>query len=387
MLNFRTVWPKRRKTIAIIIVLCVVVAGISTRLYNQYRLAAWTQDQATPNVSTIHPAASAAGGLLTLPASLQALNSAPIYARTSGYVKQWLVDIGDNVRSGQTLALLDAPEVQQQLAAAEADYQTARANQLLAQTTAKRWTTMLAKDAVSKQEADEKLGDLAAKTAVANAARANMDRLRTMAGYTRIVAPFDGTITTRSVQVGALINADNATTSPLFTVSDVSRIRAYVRVPQAYSAQVHVGTVVNLTLPEYPSRTFPATVTRTADAVDPASGTLLVELQADNHENALRPGSYAQANFPLQAVKGRVTLPPSALVISERGTQVALLGRDNRAILRTIKIGRDLGKVVEINDGLTVKDVVIDSPPESLQTGDAVRVVHSAGEQVHAAKK
>lgn len=185
----------------------IVATGIVIRASSERSLAAWTQEQAVPTVSVIHPQVAAASDALRLPANLQALNSAPIYARTTGYVQRWLVDLGDTVRRGQVLAILDAPDVEQQLAAARADLQTARANQQLAQTTATRWSAMLAKDAVSKQEADEKQGDLAAKSALTNAARANVARLQALTGFTRLVAPFDGVVTSRATQIGALVVA------------------------------------------------------------------------------------------------------------------------------------------------------------------------------------
>jgi len=365
--------------IAALVAVGVVAAGIATRANSEHRLAAWTAEQAVPNVTVIHPVAAAASDALRLPANLQALNNAPIYARTTGYVRRWLVDLGDPVRRGQVLAILDAPDVDQQLAAARADLQTARANQALAQSTATRWSTMLAKDAVSKQETDEKQGDLAAKSAVTNAARANVARLQALAGFTRLVAPFDGVVTSRSTEIGALVVSGNASSTPLFTVADVSRIRAYVKVPQAYSGQIHPGMEVALTLPEYAGRTFTAKLTRTAGAVDPNSGTVLVELQAPNGDRALRPGSYAQASFPLHGTGSTVTLPPSALVIGSKGTQVAVLGPDGKAQLRTVTIGNDQGKVVEVTAGLSPSDRVIDNPPDSLQTGDAVKVLPNAG--------
>lgn len=356
----------------------VVATGIAIRASSERSLAAWTQEQAVPTVSVIHPKVAVASDALRLPANLQALNSAPIYARTTGYVQRWLVDLGDTVRRGQVLAILDAPDVEQQLAAARADLQTARANQQLAQTTATRWSAMLAKDAVSKQEADEKQGDLAAKSALTNAARANVARLQALTGFTRLVAPFDGVVTSRATQIGALVVAGNASSTPLFTVADVSRIRAYVKVPQAYSTQIHPGMEVALTLPEYPDRTFKALLTRTADAIDPASGTVLVEVQAANGDRALKPGSYAQASFPLKGAGNAVTLPPSTLIIGSNGTQVAVLGRDGKAQLRTITLGRDEGKVVEVIAGLAPGDRVIDNPPDSLQSGDRVKVIADA---------
>lgn len=365
--------------LAVVLAVGVVATQMVTRANSERRLASWTAEQAVPNVAVIHPTAVASADSLRLPASLQALNSAPIYARTTGYVRRWLVDLGDPVRRGQVLAILDAPDVDQQLAAARADLQTARANQQLAATTATRWSTMLGKDAVSKQETDEKRGDLAAKTAVTNAAQANVARLQALAGFTRLVAPFDGVVTSRSTEVGALVVAGNASSTPLFTVADVSRIRAYVRVPQAYSGQIHPGMAVNLALPEYAGRTFTATLTRTAGAVDPTSGTVLVELQAANGDRALKPGSYAQATFPLRGTGGTVTLPPSALIVGSGGTQVALAGADGKAQLRTVTIGRDQGKVVEVTAGLSANDRVIDNPPDSLQSGDPVKVLPNAG--------
>jgi RND family efflux transporter MFP subunit len=372
---------KKVGVIAAALALLVVVWGLYSRWSNASQLATWTDAQATPMVAVIRPTAVAAGDGLTLPGNLQALNSAPIFARTNGYVRRWLVDIGDNVRAGQLLAILDAPEVDQQLAAARADLQTARANQALAQSTAMRWSSLLEKDAVSKQETDEKIGDLKAKTAVANAAAANVAQLSATLGFTRLAAPFSGTVTSRSAQIGQLVTAGTSGNTPLFTVSDISRVRVYVRVPQGYSGQIRVGMHASLDLPEYPGRSFDAVLTRTAEAVDPASGTVLVELQAQNSDHALKPGAYAQVTFPLHGAAGRVQLPASALVVGRNGTQVAVLGRDGKAQFRTVTIGRDNGNLVEISAGLTPQDRVIDSPPDALAPGDPVRVASAAGKQ------
>jgi RND family efflux transporter MFP subunit len=365
---------KRTGIIAAVAAIAVVGIGIGTRVHSQARLATWTHDQSTPTVNVIHAKPSAATTALTLPATLQALQSAPIYARTSGYIRKWFVDIGDPVRPGQLLAVIDAPEVDQQLAAARADLQTARANQQLAATTATRWQTMLGKDAVSKQETDEKVGDLAAKSALANAARANVSRLQYQQGFTRLTAPFAGVVTTRSTDIGALVTAGSAASAPLFTVSDVSKIRAFVKVPQAYSAQVHPGMEVQLTLPEYPGRTFKAVMTRSADAVDTSSGTVLVELLADNNDRALKPGAYSQATFPIGGAGTAVELPASAMIIGKNGTQVAVLDTGGTVRLKTVTIGRDLGDRVQISAGLTPADQVIDNPPDSIQSGDKVQV-------------
>lgn len=365
---------KRTGIIAAVAAIAVVGIGIGTRVHSQAQLATWTHDQSTPTVNVIHARPSAATTALTLPATLQALQSAPIYARTSGYVRKWYVDIGDPVRPGQLLAVIDAPEVDQQLAAARADLQTARANQQLAATTATRWQAMLGKDAVSKQETDEKVGDLAAKSAVANAARANVGRLQYQQGFTRLTAPFAGVVTSRSTDIGALVTAGSAASAPLFTVSDVSKIRAFVKVPQAYSAQVHPGMEIQLSLPEYPGRPFKAVMTRSAGAVDTSSGTVLVELLADNGDRALKPGAYSQATFPIGGAGNAVELPASAMIIGKNGTQVAVLDAGGKVQLKTVTIGRDLGDRVQISVGLTPADQVIDNPPDSIQSGDKVQV-------------
>ncbi|WP_380781595.1 efflux RND transporter periplasmic adaptor subunit [Sphingomonas sp. R86520] len=375
--------PKRGslKTVGIVaavIALVLVAIGIFTRHRSDTQLATWTTAQSTPTVTVIKPKAEGASDALTLPGNVQAYNSAAIYARTTGYIRKWFVDIGDPVRAGQTLAILDAPEVDQQVAAAQADLQTARANRSLAASTATRWRDLLAKDAVSKQETDEKLGDLAAKSAIANAASANVRRLGALQGFTRLTAPFSGVVTSRSTQVGALVTAGTAASTPLFTIADVNRMRIYVRVPQAYSGQTRQGMHAVLTVPEYPGRDFDVMLTRSANAVDPQSGTVLIELQAPNADRALKAGAYAQVKFPVASgATSEVRLPSSALIIGAKGTQVAVVGPNGKAQLKTITIGRDDGDSVAISAGLTANDRVIDSPPDSLQTGDAVRIAAS----------
>lgn len=369
-----------------LIALLIVVWGVFSRWQDDRALAKWTNDQSTPTVAVIRPTVVAGGDGLTLPGNLQAYNSAPIFARTNGYVRRWFVDIGDTVRAGQLLAVLDAPEVDQQLAAARADLQTARANQALAQSTATRWSSLLDKDAVSKQETDEKLGDFKAKTAAANAAAADVARLSATQGFTRLVAPFAGVVTSRTTQIGQLVTAGSTGSPPLFTVSDISRIRVYVRVPQGYSGQIHVGMHAKLELPEFPGRVFDAVLTRTAEAVDPTSGTVLVELQAANSDGALKPGAYAQVTFPMKGAAGTVQLPASALIVGQKGTQVALVGPGGTAQLRTVTVGRDNGNLVEISAGLKPLDAVIDSPPDSLQAGDPVRIAQAKAGPADAGK-
>jgi len=360
--------------VAVIVAILLVVWGILSRRHSEHQLATWTQDQSTETVTVVQPKAEPASNAVVLPGNVEAFNSAPIYARTNGYVRAWYVDIGSPVKNGQLLATIDAPEVDQQLVAARADLQTAQANQNLSQTTATRWSTLLQKDAVSKQESDEKQGDLAAKKALTNAAAANVGRLNALTGFTRIMAPFAGVVTSRSTQIGQLVTAGTAASQPLFTVSDISRMRIYVRVPQLYSAEIHPGLHVALTLPEYPGRTFDAVLTRTAKSVDQQSGSELVELQVANPDGALKPGAYAQARFPIAGTSGSVMIPSSAVLYRSDGTLVGVVGPGNKVQMHPIKIGRDLGDTLEVVSGLTGTDKVIDSPPDALSNGDPVNI-------------
>ena len=363
---------------AAVIAAAIVIAGAASRISALNDMRDTAAEAAVPSVSTVLPTRGEGDNALVLPGSVQAYNSAAIYARTNGYVRRWLADIGDHVREGQALAILDAPEVDQQLAQAQADYQTALANQRLADTTAKRWSTMLAKDAVSRQEADEKSGDFAAKSALSNAALANVKRLRALQGFTRLLAPFDGVVTSRSAQIGALVVAGNAAAQPLFTVSDIHRVRIYVRVPQGYSAQVRSGMSASLTLPEYPGRTFPAVLTRSAGAVDAQSGAVLIELQADNAGGTLKPGAFAQVRFQVGAGNS-LQVPGSAILYGNDGPTVAIVDRNGRVAIKPIIITRDEGATVEVSGGLTATDRVIDTPPDAIRAGDHVRVEHAGG--------
>lgn len=374
---------KKIGIVAVIVALLVVAWGIFSRHRSDGELKNWTQDQAAATVSVIAPKPMDAGNSLALPGNVQAYNSAPLYARTNGYVSKWFVDIGSPVKAGQVMAVIDTPDVDQQLAAARADLQTAKANEALASTTSTRWATLLQKDAVSKQEADEKSGDFAAKRAVTNAAAANVSRLVALQGFSRIIAPFAGVVTSRSTQIGQLVSAGAGTgaAQPLFTVSDVSKMRIYVRVPQVYSAELKPGLHAQLMLPEYPGRTFDAVMTRTADAIDQQSGTVLVELQAANGDGALKPGAYSQVKFPIVGTSGSVVVPASAILYRSDGTLVATVGPDNKAVIHQIKIGRDMGDTLEVTSGLSKTDRLIDSPPDSLENGDPVKIAQPKQQQ------
>jgi RND family efflux transporter MFP subunit len=368
--------PRNLKKVGIVagvVALAVVALGIGTRVNADHNLQTVAHEDAVPTVTVVTPTSNAAGQGLTLPGNIQAYNSAAIYARTNGYIRSWQADIGDRVSAGQTLAIIDAPEVDQQLAQAQADYQTASANQSLARTTAVRWDALLARDAVSKQEADEKRGALAANTALTNAQSANVRRLRALKGFTRLEAPFAGVVTSRSAQVGALIVSGTAASQPLFTVSDIRRVRIFVRVPQGNSGQIHPGMEAKVSVPEFSGRTFTARLTRTAGAVDPSSGSVLVQLEADNSDGALKPGAYAQISFPLATSSG-ITLPASAVIVREAGTVVAVVDAQNRIHIRPVTISRDEGAVVQIGSGLTGRERIVDTPPDAIAEGDQVRV-------------
>jgi len=367
----------RLKQVAIVvgaIALVVVVGGLLERYIVGRAVAHWTAEQLVPTVSVIKPVGSSAANSLILPGTLQAYYSAPIYARVPGYLRSWYRDIGAQVHKGDVLGIIETPDLDQQLQQAKANLADAVAAQGISRITAKRWSSLLTLDAVSKQETEEKTSDLQAKTALVAAAKADMDRLTALKSFSRITAPFDGVVTNRSVDVGALINAGAQTSLPLFTVADVHQIRVYVSVPQNYSAEIRPGVTATLSLPEYPSRSFNATLDTTANSISQQSNALLVEFLAGNPDGALRPGSYAQVTIHVAAARSVVSVPASALIFNQSGLHVATVLADNRVLMKPIKIERDLGTSVEINAGLKPTDRIVDNPPDSLSNGDLVRV-------------
>jgi RND family efflux transporter MFP subunit len=373
--------PPRLKLVGIIaavVAVLVIVVGLVTRVTASHEVGAWTDANALPAVSVINLAANNKAGDLALPGNVQAFNSAPIYARVSGYLKKWYVDIGAPVKAGALLAEIDVPDQDQQLAQARADLGTAVANQKLSAQTAKRWNMLAKVNAAAPQDVDEKNADLAAKTAAVASAKANVDRLRDLENFKRITAPFDGVVTSRSVDVGALVTVGAPGTTALFTVADDSKVRIYVNVPQNYSAQIKTGMKATFTVPEYPGQTFTADLATSAQSVDATTGTVLVQLQADNADKRLKPGDYAQVQFNLPATANTIRLPASALIFDDNGTAVALVGKDNRVAVKPVSILRDYGTSVEVASSLSRNDRVIDNPPDSLRAGDQVRVM-SAG--------
>jgi RND family efflux transporter MFP subunit len=367
-------WLKPAGLVAAVVAVVVVGAGLLTRTMASQRLKSWTDAQAIPTVSVVRPGAASGDQALVLPGQVQAFNDAPIHARVPGYLKAWYHDIGDKVKAGELLASIDTPDLDQQLGQAKADLATAVANQNLAQTTAARWNGLLTQDAVSRQEAEEKNGDLAAKTALVNAAKANLGRLEALESFKRITAPFDGVVTARTTDIGQLINVGNPNDPGLFTVADVHRLRIYVSVPQAYAAQIHPGQIVSLQAPEYPGRTFQATLVSTSGAIGAQSGALLAQAQIDNPDAALKPGDYVQATFALPAVGGTLRLPANALMFRQSGMAAAVVGPGDRVTLKPVTIARDLGTTVEIAAGLSPSDAVIANPPDSLVSGERVRL-------------
>jgi len=352
----------------------VVGGGIATRASNSRHLKQQTDAQAEPVVTVSLPVQGGNSYTIDLPGRLQAYSRAPIYARVSGYLKDWHVDIGTPVHAGEPLADIEAPDLDQQLAQGEADLLTAQANAALARTTAARWKILFKTNSVSQQDVDARNGDLAAKEAIAKATAANVDRLKVLEGFKRIVAPFDGTVTARFTDIGALINAGSGSGLELFVISDTHKLRLYVNVPQNYATRVVPGTQAQLTVPERPGRTFTATVEASARSVDPSSGSTLVQLAVDNASGELFPGAYSSVHFNLPLPSASLNVPASALVFDHRGLQVATLGPDNRVVFKPVKIARDLGDSVEISSGLTAEDRIIDSPPDGIANGDAVRV-------------
>jgi len=352
----------------------IVAVGLVSRGVASHSRETWTAANAVPTVRVVALNAQLGAQTLVLPGQAQAFYDAPIHARVSGYLKAWYDDIGAHVKAGQVLAVIDTPDLDQQLEQAKADLATAQANQQLAQLTANRWSGLLAQDAVSRQDAEDKNGDLAAKTALVKAAQANVDRLDALESFKRITAPFDGVVTARTTDIGALITVGAVNDPGLFTVSDVHRLRIYVSVPQAYSAQIHPGQVVSLQAPEYPGRVFQATLVSTSGAIGAQSGALLAELQIDNADNALKPGDYVQATFDLPGQTGGLQAPASALIFEHDGMNVAVVGPNNRVTLKHVTVGRDLGVAVELSSGLQPNDRVIVNPPDSIADGEVVRI-------------
>ncbi len=348
-----------------------VVAGMLPRLHKRAETIAETQELAVPSVNITSPAPGKAPPPLQLSGELKPLTEAPIYARATGYVRKWLVDIGSHVEAGQPMAELDIPDVDQQLAQAHADLKHTEAALDLASITAKRWQQMLAAKTVSSQETDQKLADLALAKTAADSAKANVDRLEQLVSFGKITAPFAGTVTARTLDIGQLVNAGSG--QELFRVAQTDKLRVFVRVPQVYSHAVAENQPADITLPEIQGRTFPAKVVRSAGAIDAASRTLLTELEVDNAKGELFAGSYAQVRLSDAKLDPTLTVPANTLLFRASGLQVAIIN-DGHVKLVPVTLGRDFGAIVELVEGVKKGDRLVLNPPDSLVDGMEVRV-------------
>jgi membrane fusion protein, multidrug efflux system len=366
---------KRAAIIGGCLLAAILVIGAGIRLVQASSLRTWTNETEIPTVALIAPQTGGKGQSLILPGTLQAYYDAQLYSRVPGYVHAWYRDIGARVKKGDVLALIDTPELDQQISQARADVGAAQSAQKLSAVTAERWNSLLPLDAVSKQDAEEKDTDLASKAGATKSVQANLDRLLAMKEFAKITAPFDGVVTKRTIDVGALVSAGPAANGdPLFTVSDIHVLRVYVSVPQSYSAQIVPGMQVTLTVPEYPGKTFTAKLVSTSNAISSQSSTLLVEFEADNAAGLLKPGDYVQVSMGLPGGSVHLRLPASTLMFRAEGLRVATVGTNNRVLMKPITIETDLGTQVVVAAGLSPRDRVVDNPPDSLGNGDEVRV-------------
>ena len=356
----------------------LVVTGIGEREVGGARLREWTDAQAVPTVALLALNPQPGVVSLDLPGRLEAATRAPIYARVSGYVKTRSVDIGDVVKGGETLAEIEAPDLDQQLIQAKADLTSAEASERLSRVTLDRGRSLLTSNVVSQQDLDQRSADLGVKQATVRAAQANVERLQSMARYERVAAPFDGIVTARNTDVGALINAGSSEAAPMFVVSDLKRLRVYINVPQTYAPSIKIGATAAVSAPEFPGRAFSAVVEASARSVDPASGAALMQLGIDNASGDLMPGAYASVHLEFAGAPGVFRLPVGALIFDRHGLSIATVDANNHVAMKAVTLARDLGAEVEIGSGLKPDDRVVASPPDGLADGDEVKVMAAA---------
>ena len=381
--------------VVIVFVVTVVLAivGIVRRQHASTVLAKYTDTVASPTVTVEQPVLQQSAQEIVLPGNMQAFTLAPIYARTTGYVKAWYRDIGSHVSQGELLAVIETPELDQQLAQAKADLATAQSNAALAKTTAERYQDLIGNNAVSQQDTDNAVTQLKATTTQVNSATANVRRLEELQSFERVVAPFDGVITARNIDIGQLISANGSTTTAgagtivgnreIFDISAINTLRVFVNVPQIYAPDTRNGVVATLTLPQYPGRRFEGKLVRTSNAVDPATRTLLAEIDVKNPSGELLPGSYTEVHLHTLSSAPALMVPVSALILEPDGLRVGTVDANHIAHLIRVSPGRDFGTTVEILAGLQPGQSVIANPPDSLTDGEKVRVVtpKQAGEK------
>ena len=366
--------------VVVIVAAVVVIWGISSRREANAQLAQETQDLAIPTVSVVHPKPGAPQQELVLPGDMQPYIDAPIFARTSGYLKKWYADIGAEVKSGQLLAEIDSPEVDQQLQQARADQATAEANLNLASITATRYKDLLKTDSVSQQDVDNATGNFDARRTASESARSNVKRLEELQSFEKVYAPFDGMITARNTDIGALIDSGSSggTSRELFHIAAVNRLRVYVNVPQLESPQIRPGLRAELALTEFPGKRFEGTVVRTSGAIDNSTRTLLTEVDVENPGHLLKPGGYVEVHLKLPSPVNTFTLPVNATIFKSAGLQVAVVKNGKTISLVPIIPGRDFGTEIEIAAGLKADDLVVLNPSDSLIDGATVRVADAA---------
>jgi RND family efflux transporter MFP subunit len=374
--------PRNLKLVGIVAaIVAVVIAalGIAGRWRAAGQVENWTDDQAVQSVQVIVLSHASKGGALSLAGDVQAFASAPIYAQVSGYVKKWYVDIGAPVKQGQLLAEIDPRSYQAALEQARGQLARDAATLANAKVDLARYKSLSAQNAISAQQLAAQQTTVDAQAGIVQTDQAAVAQAAINLGYTRIVAPFDGIVTSRSLDVGQLITIGTASNTPLFTVSDRNRLRIYVRVPQVYAGVVTPGMPANFTVPEYPGKTFTARLAASADAVASQSGTLLLQFQIDNQDGAIKPGDYAEVKLALPVGSGGIKVPATALIFRDEGLMVGTVDAGNHVVLKPITLRQDMGAAVMVASGLSLKDRVIDNPPDSLQAGDLVRITVKNG--------
>jgi membrane fusion protein (multidrug efflux system) len=360
--------------LAVCVAAAIVVTGIRARARSETELRTWTDTQAIPTVAVALPDAKLLNATIDLPGRLEAYYRAPIFARVSGYLKSWNADIGAKVKAGQVIAEIEAPDLDQQLLQARADLASQQASAKLSEATLTRRRSLIASNFVSMQEIDERTADLSNKNAAVNSGQANVERLEALAGYKKIAAPFDGVVTARDTDVGALINAGGGSGPAMFVVSDIKKLRVYVNVPQSFVPAIKIGAKAVITVPDYPNRTFDATVEASSQSVDVASGTTRMQLALDNGKGELMPGGYANVKLNLARDTVPLHIPASALIFNQSGLRVATVGADDKVLFKAVTIARDLGRDIELASGISADDRIITAPPDGLTDGDSVRV-------------
>jgi membrane fusion protein, multidrug efflux system len=368
-------------------VLFVVVTGIRAREDASVKLREWTDDQAIPTVAVMLPDPKVLSPTLDLPGRLEAYYRAPIFARVNGYLKSWSVDIGAKVKAGDVIAEIEAPDLDQQLMQARADLVNQQASAKLSDVTLARRRTLIASNFVSMQEIDERTTDLNNKNAAVKSAQANVERLEALAGYKKITVPFDGVVTSRQTDVGALINSGGGSGPAMFVISDIKKLRVYVDVPQNYVPSVKIGAKAILTMPDYPNRTFPATVEASSQSVNVSTGTTQMQLGLDNSKEELMPGGYASVRMSLARENAPLHIPSSALVFNQNGLRVATVTPDDKILFKTVTISRDLGRDIELASGIAPEDRIVVTPPDGIADGDQVRIAGAKGKPTNVSER